>query len=328
MGKKRESTASARSKAGSRKKKKQAEPASQGLSPSEMVAGSPPSQLEKLSLAIQQRGGRVLGTYREPLGAHWQLLASLPIDQVLPTPFQRDLSETHVARLADIIQRTGRYLDPVIAVQSPEGSFWTPNGHHRLAAMQRLGARSIVALVVAEPEVAYQILALNTEKAHNLRERSLEAVRMARSLAELDPRPEEDFALEFEEAALLTLGVGYEQRGRFSGGTYHPVLRRVDQFLSWPLPKALETRERRAARLLELDDKVSQAVAALKQRGLASPYLRAFVVARLNPLRFKRGAKMSFDEAIDAMLKAAGRFDPDKVQISDLAGAAGPPGED
>jgi ParB family chromosome partitioning protein len=37
--------------------------------------------------------------------------------------------------------------------------------------MRRLGARSIAALVVPNREVAWQILALNTEKAHNLKER-------------------------------------------------------------------------------------------------------------------------------------------------------------
>jgi hypothetical protein len=38
--------------------------------------------------------------------------------------------------------------------------------------MRRLGAKSITAFVVAEREVACQILAPNTEKAHNLKERS------------------------------------------------------------------------------------------------------------------------------------------------------------
>ena len=34
-----------------------------------------------------------------------------------------------------------------------------------------------------DPQVAFKILALNTEKAHNLREKSLETIRMARALA-------------------------------------------------------------------------------------------------------------------------------------------------
>jgi len=311
-----------------RRKKKGAEAASRGLTAEQVAGASPPEELEKVSQAVAARGGSVLGTYRDPLGGHWHVLACLPLDQVEPTPFQRDLSETHVARLADVIERTGRFLDPIIVTLNESGSFWTPNGHHRLGAMRQLGARSIMAIVVPDREVAYQILALNTEKGHNLREKSLEVIRMARALAGLDPRPEKDFALEFEEPALLTLGATYEQRGRFSGGAYHPVLRRVDAFLASALPKALEVRSQRAARLLELDDKVIEAVAGLKERGFTSPYLKAFVVARVNPLRFKRGAAMSFDEAFESMLKTVRRFDPNKIQLGDIASAFGPATEE
>ena len=295
-----------------------------GLTAPEVVGGSLPPEIQSLGRAIQESGGGVVGAYRDPVGGFWQLVASLPTETVVPTPFQRDLSDTHVAKLGDVIGRMGRFLDPIIAVRTAEGAYWTPNGHHRLAAMRKLGARSILAVVVPEISVAYQILAMNTEKGHNLREKSLEVIRMARSLAAIDQRPEKDCALEFEEPDYLTLGLTYEQRGRFSGGAYHPVLRRVEAFLESPIAEALETRAKRAARLLELDDRVAAAVTALKDRGFTSPYLKAFVVARLNPLRFRKGAAMSADDALEAMSSAAQKFDVEKVKIGDLASA--PPG--
>jgi ParB family chromosome partitioning protein len=68
--------------------------------------------------------------------------------------------------------------------------------------MRRLGAKSITALVVTDREVAWQILALNTEKAHNLKERSLEVIRIYRGLVEEDAtRPESQFAFYLDEAA-------------------------------------------------------------------------------------------------------------------------------
>jgi len=252
-----------------------------------------------------------------------QLLAALPLELVEPTPYQRDLSPTHVARLAHAIDRLGRFLDPVIAVRAEGGKYWTPNGHHRLGALRSLGARAITALIVPEHEVAHRILLLNTEKAHNLRERALEVIRLAEGLAQLDERPEREFEAEFEEAALLTLGVCYQENGRFSGGAYHSVLKRVDKFLSAKLPKALETRRQRAATLLRLNEVVNQAVSALKARGFESPYLKAFVVARINPIRFKRGAKADFDETIDKMLVAAERFDVGKIKVQQLARTGG-----
>ena len=301
-----------------------AEPASRGLDARRVASAAPPAEVEELSQAIASDGGTVLATYRDPLGGHWQLLAALPIDRVEPTPFQRDLSEAHVGRVAKAIDKLGRYLDPVIAVPADDGKYWSPNGYHRLAAMRELGAKSIVALVIPEPEVAHHILLLNTEKAHNLRERALEVVRLAESLAVIDDRPETEFESEFEEAALVTLGMCYQQNGRFSGSSYHPVLRRCDRFLRRKLPDALMERRLRADKLLELNDLVNEAVASLKAKGMQSPYLKAFVVARINPLRFTRKAA-DFDETIDKMLGSARRFDPGKIRSDQIARTGGPP---
>ena len=113
----------------------------------------------------------------------------------------------HHKKLADVLHRTGYFLDPIIAITAPEKGFWTPNGGHRLAAMRRLGAKAITALVVPRRELAWQILALNTEKAHNLKEKSLEVIRIVRNLVEEDMRkPEKAFEYYLEEASLVTMG--------------------------------------------------------------------------------------------------------------------------
>src|SRR5262249_55251655 len=162
---------------------------------------------------------------------------------------------------------------------APQGGFWTPNGRHRLEAMRRLGARSISALVIADREVAWQILALNTEKAHNLKERSLEGIRIYRGLVEEDAsRPETTFGVYLEESALVTLGVCYERAPRFGGGAYHPILRRLEIFSEESLRSALKDHEKHAGMVLDLEEKVAATVTKLKERGLVSPYLRSFVV--------------------------------------------------
>jgi ParB family chromosome partitioning protein len=310
-----------------KRSKAEAAPATRGLDARRLATATPPESVSALARTIVEDGGSALAIYRDPLGGHWQILAALPLDHVEPTPFQRDLSEAHVERVADAIDRLDRFLDPVIAVPAGDGKYWSPNGYHRLGAMRLLGAKSIVGLVVPEVEVAHRILLLNTEKAHNLRERALEVVRLAEALAALDDRPERDFAAEFGEAPLITLGLCYQQKGRFAGGAYHPVLRRCDRFLASKLPRALEVRRERAAALLELDELVSAAVTDLKARGFDSPYLRAFVVARINPLRFQRRPTVDFDETIDKMLAGARRFDPGRVKVDQVARAGGPPEE-
>ena len=124
---------------------------------------------------------------------------------------------------------------------------------------------------------------------------------------------------------MLTLGCCYQTNGRFSGGAYHPVLKRCDSFMTAKLSTALATRRVRAERLMQLDAAVVEAVSGLRNRGFQSPYLKAFVLARINPLRFtlKRGQKADFDETIGKMLSAAKRFDASRIKADQVARAGG-----
>ncbi len=295
------------------------------LGATELGVDELPEGARTLAARVAADGGRVLAAYREPLGGHVQLFAALPIDLVEPTPYQRDVSDAHVRRLTLAMDRTRRYLDPVIAVHSG-GKYLTPNGNHRLTAMKELGAKTILALLIPEPEVAFQILALNIEKAHNLREKSLEVFRMYGELARERPDArEEECALEFEEPQLCTLGFAYAERGRLSGGAYQPFLKKVDFFLKAPLAQAMRERERRAQVLLAFDDAVGEAVEKLKARGLTSPYLKAFVVARVNPLRFIKGPAPSFDELLATMTKRVRGMKAETIKPQDLARSGGAP---
>ncbi len=309
------------------RRKKKTAPEPRGLTARQVSAGAPPAPVMKLMEAIEADGGTVIGPYRDPLGSNWQVMAALPIEKVSPTPYQRDLSDTHVTRLGDAMEKLGRFVDPIIAVRSDDGGYWTPNGSHRLAALRGLGARAIVALVVPEPEIAHRILILNTEKAHNIRERALEVIRLAEALVELDDRPEKDYATEFEEPSLLTLGSCYQVNGRFSGGAYHPVLKRTETFSGSRLSASLERRRERAARLLEVDAAVADAVKLLKERGLESPYLKAFVIARINPIRFHKGPAPDPDDVIGRMLASARKFDAAKIRADQVARSGGAPEE-
>ena len=308
-----------------RKRRGPAEP--RGPEASETALGLDDSSVADVVAKIAKLKGTALAAYRDPYGGTSLVLASVPIGSVEATSFQRDLSRTHADRLAIAIRDTGAFLDPVIAIAGKEG-FLSPNGRHRIAAARALGQRSITVLATADPALAYRILALNTEKAHNLRDRSLEVIRMARALAKEQPRSKEsDHAVSFESAPFLTLGCAYEKRDRFSGSSYNSMLRRVDLFLEKALPAALRQREQWAVRLLDIDDRVTAHVKALQEMGMKSPYLRQVVVARCNPVRWipqKKGAgpPMSIAEALTRMTAAVRKFDPKKVRPQDLAIAA------
>lgn len=297
-----------------------------GLAAGDIVL--PPSDPRAAALVadIQAAGGVAIGAYREPFSGRAIVLAALPVEAVAPTPFQRDLSPTHATRLAQKIAETECFLDPLIVVRGDNGEWWTPNGRHRLAAAKTLGLRQITALVSSDTELAFRILALNTEKAHNLKDKSLEVVRMARALARRAPRAKESaYAPQFEAAELITLGIVYEQDKRFAGGAYSPFLKRLDRLSERGLAASLRAREDHAARLLEIDAHIKRLIATLQARGFKSPYLRNYLVARVNPVRFHRAKKgdttppMSLSAGLTRMAAAAKKFDLDSVRAGDLA---------
>jgi len=314
----------AKKRAPAKRRPRKAKPGTRGPTPAETRLENLSGEAQAVSERVEQVGGHVLGCYNDPLGKQPVLVAILPIESVEPTPFQRDLSQVHHRKLADVLDRTGMFLDPIIAVTAPEKGFWTPNGMHRLMAMRRLGARAITALVVPKREIAWQILALNTEKAHNLRGKALEVIRIYRGLLDEDAgRTESGFSFYLEEASLVTLGICYDKNGKFAGGAYNPIVRRLEKFSDEAISKAIRTHEKHAGLLMELDERVTEAVKKLKEKGFISPYLRTFVVARINPLRWIQGEPPPLEEVLKTMRDRAARFNVDKIKQSDLAKMGG-----
>ena len=284
---------------------------------------APPKPVLALAEQVTSDGGHVLAIYREPVGGHWQIFCLLPLDSVAPTPYQRDLSPTHAKRLTEVVKRIDRFVDPIVVVSPKPGVYWTPNGHHRRTALEKLKAEWVPGILVPEPEVAYQILALNTEKAHNLKEKSLEVIRMYRGLAEEQPRTgEEDWAFQFESPHFITLGVVYDENRRFAGGAFAPILKRVDKFLKGSLKQTLGEREERAGKVKAADEALGKAVAALKKRGINHPYVKNYVLARTSPLTRARKTLPSFDQTFSKLVAAIEAFDVSQVKYTDVQRAA------
>ena len=287
----------------------------------------PPQEPEKgaraLAEQIERDGGTVLAVYQEPIGEHWQVFSLLPREKVEASPYQRDLSPTHVKRLAEAVKRIDRFVDPILIVSPRPGTYWTPNGNHRRAVLDKLKADYIPAIVVVEPTVSFDVLALNTEKAHNLKEKSLEVIRMYRALVEEQPSStEEAWAFQFEAAYFVTLGLLYETNKRFAGGAFAPILRRVDKFLKLSLSRGLTEREERAELVRETDETLAATVARVKKRGINHPYVKNYLLARTTPLTKQRKTLPSFEQTFKKLSDNLKEFDVSKVRYDDIQRSA------
>jgi len=293
--------------------------------PSWAVSGNeePPEDVVALAGQVERDGGRALAMYRDPVGDRWHIFCVLPLDRVEATPYQRDLSPAHVKRLQEVVKKIDRFVDPIVVMSPGPGRYWTPNGNHRRTVLVKLKAREVPAILVPDPEVAFQILALNTEKAHNLKEKSLEVIRMYRGLADAEPaRGEEDYAFQFEAPHLVTLGILYERNKRFSGGAFAPMLRRVDKFLKGAFPRTLPLREQRADQVAEADAALAAVVAKLRKRGINHPYVKNFVLSRATPLTRARKTLPSFEATFTKLAATLAEFDVAKVRYEDVQRAA------
>jgi ParB family chromosome partitioning protein len=283
----------------------------------------PSKAARALAEQVDRDGGRVLAVYQEPVGEHWQLFCLLPRGKVEASPYQRDVSPTHVKRLTEAVRRLDRFVDPIVVVSPRPGVYWTPNGNHRRVVLDKLKAETIPAILVVEPEVAFQVLPLNTEKAHNLKEKSLEVIRMYRgALAEQPGSTEEDWVFQFESAHLITLGLLYEQNKRFAGGAFAPILRRVDKFLKVTLRKGLEEREERAALVRAADETLGAVVARVKKRGINHPYVKNYLLARTTPLTRARKTLPSFEQTFKRLRENLESFDVSKVRYDEIQRSA------
>jgi ParB family chromosome partitioning protein len=283
----------------------------------------PPASVRDLATRVEADGGHVLGVYQEPVGKHWQIFCLLPMEKVDATPYQRDLSPAHQKRLLEVVKKLDRFVDPVVVTSPRLGVYWTPNGNHRRTVLAKLKKSLLPAILVPDAEVSFHILALNTEKAHNLKEKSLEVIRMVRALAEEAPDAgESDFAFQLESPHLITLGLLYEQNKRFAGGAFAPILKRVDKFLAGSFGKTLSKREERAALVREADEALGAAVQKLKKRGLNHPYVKNYLLARTTPLTRARKTLPSFEQTFTKLAENIRAFDLAKVRYEDVQRSA------
>jgi len=288
-----------------------------------MADPAPPQAARDLAAQVERDGGRVLAVYQEPVGDHWQLFCLLPRARCEASPYQRDLSPTHVKRLTETVKRLDRFVDPIVAVSPRPGVYWTPNGNHRRAVLDKLKAELVPAILVVEQEMLFEVLPLNVEKAHNLKEKSLEVIRMYRALArEEGDTTEEAWAAQFESAHFITLGLLYEENKRFAGGAFAPILRRVDKFLRLTLRRGLEERTERAELVRAADEALGDVVQRIKRRGINHPYVKNYVLARTTPLTRARKTLPPFDQTFKKLRENLKAFDVAKVRYDDIQRSA------
>src|SRR5437899_5682991 len=109
------------------------------------MGGEPSAQARALATQVERDGGTTLAIYQEPVGDHWQIFCLLPRERVEASPYQRDLSPTHVKRLTETIKRLDRFVDPIVVISPKPGVYWRSEEHtSELQSLRHLVCRLLL----------------------------------------------------------------------------------------------------------------------------------------------------------------------------------------
>ncbi|NPB05658.1 MAG: ParB N-terminal domain-containing protein [Aquificae bacterium] len=263
---------------------------------------------------------KVLAEYREPVKETPVKFLLVPVSAVKRPPFQRDLSDLLVKRLFLSMEKLG-YLHPIIVYREEPSSeeFFVIDGQHRLEAAKLLGVKELPALEIPK-ELALNIMEFNTEKPPNIREKAAQAYRLYREFLQQKPDLEElDLAFYVEEPSYITAGFVLEEIDKkFPAGAFETLLKKIDEFLSLPLPEAAEERRRRARALYEVGQVLNETYQKL---GMTNALMKTELVRKAVQKAYgKRVRKIEDDyyTALEKVKKALRELAEEGVGEEDL----------
>ena len=92
---------------------------------------APPAAVTALAEQVERDGGSPSPSTRSRSATTGRSSVCYPMSKVDATPYQRDLSPTHVKRLTEVVKKIDRFVDPIVVMAPEPGVYWTPNGNHR-----------------------------------------------------------------------------------------------------------------------------------------------------------------------------------------------------
>jgi ParB family chromosome partitioning protein len=221
---------------------------------------------------LKQDGVNIHGSWQPVLderGLGKLVIGDAPLEKLKISPFGRPPSMTHIKKLTEAIQLVGVFIDPLLVVRTEKGEYWIVNGQHRFTVLQRLGMQKATCIFVEEGGLSTLYLYLNTERAMDIREKSIVVARMWLYFRDNLPEHKEgDLEVFFESSMLLTLGLAQElgYTKRISATVWTPLLRVVDYFFQSPIGEIADQRIERAKLLAEASDLLNETMKEIMER--------------------------------------------------------------
>jgi ParB family chromosome partitioning protein len=240
--------------------------------------------------------------YTDPVSKKERVIKLVDINLIEPSPLQREISEKHVENLAKSIAKLG-FLDPLIGYEA-NGKYWIVNGQHRLMALRHLGAQGQIPVLIIGVEDAKYILDMNIEKAPNIKDKSIEALKVYKEFIKTVPHETEFVVAEsVGEICLVTFGLCYAMDNRFPASSFFNLIKKIDLPENIPLSDGLELRQQRANKLMELKEIFNQKKQEFIEAGYDKMQVGNIIISLANPWGRKRIIEESFDDGIEMIME-------------------------
>ncbi len=258
---------------------------------------------------------KVENIFQDPYHHQELKFKMVPIENLTVIAHQRKPSTYHVKHLVNSIERIG-FIVPLVVVSTGDDNYMIIDGQHRYLAAKELGIRELPVIVVPE-KLAQLMMNFNIEKELNIREKSYVAIAIYRQYIQENPEMlESDPVLmdSIEQAYYVTLGIAYEAKERIYGSALESILKKCDFFLDEKIQEAWQIREKRAEKVIQVDDLVKEIAQKLKEMDKWHPYLSQQIISWANPYKRKR-LPTDFDDLFNNIIENLNKANEDPTVI-------------
>ena len=121
------------------------------------------------------------------------------------------------------------------------------NGQHRLEALKKLGTQGEIPVLVISKDEAKFIIQMNVEKAPNVRDKSIEALKVYKEfLKDYPDLSETEIVDNFGgDICLVTFGICYTTDRYFPASTFYNLIKKIDLPINQPVKICFGERKRR-----------------------------------------------------------------------------------
>jgi len=248
-----------------------------------------------------------LASWKDPSLGYDLELWLIPYGELSISDLQRELSTTHVNKLAKSF--TKGYYDCLLVIREA-GQWKIIDGQHSYFALGKTARDKMIPCIVAPEMAKNYTLVFNVEKSDDIKARCVKTYNLYKKFLNEFPQFQEQMLDEFisSEPHLLSLAFAHVEFNVTSPSLVETTIKKFDGYLEVDLAGAVDIRRDRGDLIYALVRSVEDAASTF---GITDYHLKGSIISKTNSALWerKRTVGVAFDEGISMMVDYIGNND-------------------